>query len=157
MSGDECSGAFDPLGDAVNEGVVIGNAYRVRALVWDRPLTTSNQTSTRYAMIDNATARLYIRHNANVPLLVDSGKGDPPDPPESTGSMVAPEARRPPSMLLPVVDQAPAIPSSARLQTHQSAQHSSKTWSDAPIAVGICKSIGASFGSPTPDRRSTPW
>ncbi len=69
----DCTGPFDPLGDAVTEGTVSGLAFVPRVLIWDRPLRLPNdQIVTRYAMIDNSTTRLYIQHNASVPLLVDS-------------------------------------------------------------------------------------
>jgi hypothetical protein len=68
----ECSATFDPLGDAVNDGVVTAQAFRPRAVIWDRPLFVSGQSSVRYAMIDDTTPQLFVQHNVGEPLLIDS-------------------------------------------------------------------------------------
>lgn len=78
----DCTGAFDPLGastprddgaDGVIEGTIAGRAFIPRVIIWDRPLRLpSDSIVTRYAMIDNTTTRLYVQHNAGVPLLIDT-------------------------------------------------------------------------------------
>jgi hypothetical protein len=68
----DCTGPFDPLGEAVAEGTIPGSAFVPRVIIWDRPLKLpTDSIVTRYAMIDDTTTRLYIQHNSEVPLLVD--------------------------------------------------------------------------------------
>jgi hypothetical protein len=151
-----CSGAFDPLGDAVNEGVVVGDAYRVRALIWDRPLTASMQTSSRYAMIDNASVRLYIQHNVSVPLLIDSD-GDPNHECDKINVNVANSAQAPTAIVLsPVKTAGTAVPAGYWVgadpsYTFQEDMSGEPSVEDPNVPSSyICHSITASFGNPKP-------
>lgn len=72
-SGFDCSGPFDPLADAVTEGVVHGKSFLPRVIIWDRALVIDDtQRVWRYAGIDNLSTNLYIQHNNDIPLLVDT-------------------------------------------------------------------------------------
>lgn len=144
-AGDECSGSFDPLGDAVNEGVVIGDAYRVRALIWDRPLTVAGQTTAIYAMIDNTTPRLYIQHNASVPLLIDSDH----DANHECDKVNVSVEQAPTTIVL-----SPVKPAGAPIPSGEWSPAVPHIWGEDmtadPNASGLCHSIQATFGSPEP-------
>jgi hypothetical protein len=147
----ECSGAFDPLGDAVNEGVVVGDTYRVRVLIWDRPLTATNQTSSRYAMIDNTTARLYIQHNTSVPLLIDSDK-DPNHECDKINVGLEDMSQAPTAIVLsPVKNAGAPIPSGGWVPAMAPGTYNFVPDMTAdPNVLGRCVSIAASYGSPMP-------
>jgi hypothetical protein len=145
---DECSGAFDPLGDAVNEGVVVGDAYRVRVLIWDRPLTAANQSLSRYAMIDNTTPRLYIQHNTAVPLLIDSdGDGECDKVNASMEDSTKVPTTKP---LTPVKTTGAAIPSGSWEQTTPTTFTFRQNMQADPNVEGMCNSIPATYGNPQP-------
>jgi hypothetical protein len=103
---DECSGAFDPLGENTPSGRlgmvddldVVGPAFRPMALLWDRPLVIQNAISTT-AMIDPETAKFYVQHNLDVPLLVDSDN-DPNHECDAVKDGTAPMGKAPTVMVL---------------------------------------------------------
>jgi hypothetical protein len=146
----ECSGPFDPLGDAVNEGVVIGDTYRVRALIWDRPLTATNQTSSRYAMIDNTSAKLYIQHSTNVPLLIDSD-GDANHECDKINTSVENTALAPTAIMLAPVRTAGTAPASGTwVQVTPSTFQFQVDMTADPSVVGMCTSTPATLEGPKP-------
>jgi hypothetical protein len=69
---DECSGAFDPLGDAPNDGQTVFKAMRLRALAWDRARQVSGQGLLHYSMVDQTSVDLVVQHDTSVPLLINS-------------------------------------------------------------------------------------
>lgn len=72
----ECSGPFDPLGDAPDDGDKVQKAMRLRALAWDRARRVSGQNVLHYALVDQASVDIVVQHNTDVPLLINS-KGIP--------------------------------------------------------------------------------
>jgi hypothetical protein len=75
----ECSGAFDPLGDAPDDGQIISKAVRLRALAWDRARRVSGQQILHYAMVDPESVDIVVQHDPGVPLLINS-RGIPGGP-----------------------------------------------------------------------------
>jgi hypothetical protein len=70
-----CSGTFDPLGNALNDGDVASKFALVRALVFDET-TYTGQPTRFYSLTDQKSVKLYLQVNPSEGLLVDdSGDG----------------------------------------------------------------------------------
>jgi hypothetical protein len=69
---DECSGPFDPLGDAPNADGTVEKAMRLRALAWDRARQVSGQQLLHYSLVDETSVDMVVQHNTSVPLLINS-------------------------------------------------------------------------------------
>jgi hypothetical protein len=98
----ECSGPFDPLGDAPNDGVTVQKAVRLRALAWDRARRVSGQDVLHYALVDQTSVDIVVQHNTDVPLLINS-RGIP------GGACDAVNLRPAPGQTAPVVIELDAI------------------------------------------------
>lgn len=156
---DQCSGAFDPLGDAVNEGVpavdpvsgLPAQGYRPRALIWDRPLTIAGVPNVRHAMINTSTARLYIQHNTDVPLLIDSDN-DPNHECDRIELSTGNTDKAPVTLLLsPILPQGTAFPAGSWQGPNFVLDFDSAPSARSPSTnQPICTSISPTFPGPAP-------
>lgn len=100
-----CSNAFDPLGDAVNDLEIVGDASYFRSLVWDDANDPGPRLPRYYAGTAKDKVWLYLQDDLTVPLLVDTdgdkgdGDGIPYCDDIDPGSATA---RKPPLQLKPI-------------------------------------------------------
>jgi len=83
----ECSVAFDPLGDAANDGLLVesGSVTRVRALVWERTNEVGGSAVFRYSGTDSGSVALYFQPNPTQDFVTDENGDGTCDNIESEG------------------------------------------------------------------------
>jgi hypothetical protein len=71
----ECSGSFDPLGAALNDGDLLDAFAKVRALVYDKTKNTGQKVEYP-ALADKESAKLYLQTDTAQPFLIDTNADD---------------------------------------------------------------------------------